>query len=36
MPRLRQVARGEAGPLATKMHDLLFPGRDPGRNREDS
>lgn len=29
MPRLRQVARAEAGSLATKMYDLLFPGRDP-------
>lgn len=29
MPRLRQVSRGEAGGLALKMYELLFPGRDP-------
>ena len=29
MPRLRQVPRSEAGPLATRMYDMLFPGRDP-------
>ena len=29
MPRLRQVARREAGILATRLYDLLFPGRDP-------
>lgn len=29
MPRLRQVARSEAGSLASRMYDLLFPGRDP-------
>ncbi|MCB1732335.1 MAG: carboxymuconolactone decarboxylase family protein, partial [Halieaceae bacterium] len=29
MPRLRQVARREAGTLATRLYDLLFPGRDP-------
>ena len=29
MPRLRQVARRDAGTLATKLYDLLFPGRDP-------
>lgn len=29
MPRLREVAREEAGSLATRMYDLLFPGRDP-------
>ena len=29
MPRLRQVPRAEAGSLATRMYDLLFPGRDP-------
>ncbi len=29
MPRLRQVPRNEAGSLATRMYDLLFPGRDP-------
>ncbi len=31
MPRLREVAREEAGSLATRMYDLLFPGRDPVR-----
>ena len=29
MPRLRQVSRSEAGPLALRMYDMLFPGRDP-------
>ena len=29
MPRLRQVSRREAGPLATRLYDMLFPGRDP-------
>ena len=29
MPRLREVTREEAGSLATRMYDLLFPGRDP-------
>ena len=29
MPRLRQVARREAGTFATRLYDLLFPGRDP-------
>lgn len=29
MPRLRQVSRADAGPLATQMYDLLFEGRDP-------
>ena len=29
MPRLRQVPRADAGPLATTMYDMLFPGRDP-------
>lgn len=29
MPRLRQVPRSEAGPLATLMYDMLFQDRDP-------
>ncbi|MEH6583644.1 MAG: carboxymuconolactone decarboxylase family protein [Halioglobus sp.] len=29
MPRLRQVPRSEADPIATLMYDMLFPGRDP-------
>ncbi|HET7406737.1 MAG TPA: carboxymuconolactone decarboxylase family protein [Mycobacteriales bacterium] len=30
MPRLRQVGRAEAGPLATRLYDRLFgPDRDP-------
>jgi alkylhydroperoxidase family enzyme len=29
MPRLRQVPRAEAGPLAIRMYDLLFGDRDP-------
>ncbi|MAT94675.1 MAG: carboxymuconolactone decarboxylase [Halioglobus sp.] len=29
MPRLRQVPRAEADPVATAMYDMLFPGRDP-------
>jgi alkylhydroperoxidase family enzyme len=29
MPRLRQVPRSEAGPLATKLYDMLFGERDP-------
>jgi alkylhydroperoxidase family enzyme len=29
MPRLRQVPRADAGPLATQMYDLLFGERDP-------
>ncbi len=29
MPRLRQVPRSDADPLATRMYDLIFPGRDP-------
>ena len=29
MPRLRQVPRAEAGPLATALYDMLFGERDP-------
>ncbi len=29
MPRLRQVPRAEAGPLATTLYDMLFGERDP-------
>ena len=29
MPRLRQVPRAEADPIATAMYDRLFGGRDP-------
>jgi alkylhydroperoxidase family enzyme len=29
MPRLRQVPRSEAGPLATLMYNMLFQDRDP-------
>ena len=29
MPRLRQVPRSEADPVALGMYDRLFPGRDP-------
>ncbi len=29
MPRLRQVPRAEAGPLATRLYDMLFGERDP-------
>lgn len=29
MPRLRQVPRSEADPIATLMYDMLFGGRDP-------
>ncbi len=29
MPRLRQVARADADPLALQMYDLLFGDRDP-------
>jgi alkylhydroperoxidase family enzyme len=29
MPRLKQVSREEAGPLAIQMYDLLFGKRDP-------
>lgn len=29
MPRLKQVPRNEAGPLATQMYDMLFGDRDP-------
>jgi alkylhydroperoxidase family enzyme len=29
MPRLRQVPRSEAGPLAVRMYDMLFGDRDP-------
>jgi alkylhydroperoxidase family enzyme len=29
MPRLRQVPRSDAGPLATKLYDMLFGERDP-------
>ncbi|MCX2981929.1 carboxymuconolactone decarboxylase family protein [Halieaceae bacterium IMCC14734] len=29
MPRLRQVPRSEAGPVATMMYDMLFGDRDP-------
>jgi alkylhydroperoxidase family enzyme len=29
MPRLRQVPRSEAGPLAIRMYDLIFGARDP-------
>jgi alkylhydroperoxidase family enzyme len=29
MPRLRQVSRADAGPLATSMYDFIFGERDP-------
>jgi hypothetical protein len=29
MPRLRQVPRSEADPIALSMYDLLFGDRDP-------
>jgi alkylhydroperoxidase family enzyme len=29
MPRLRQVSRADAGPLATRMYDFIFGDRDP-------
>ena len=29
MPRLRQVPRAEADPIATMMYDMLFGERDP-------
>jgi alkylhydroperoxidase family enzyme len=29
MPRLRQLGRAEAGPLANKLYDMLFGERDP-------
>ncbi len=29
MPRLRQISRSEADPIATKIYDVVFPGRDP-------
>lgn len=29
MPRLRQVSRADADPLATRMYDMLFGERDP-------
>ena len=29
MPRLRQVPRAEADPIATRMYDMLFDERDP-------
>ena len=29
MPRLRQVPRAEAGPIAATMYNLLFGERDP-------
>ena len=29
MPRLRQVPRADADPIATQMYDMLFGERDP-------
>ena len=29
MPRLRQVSRADADPIATRMYDMLFGDRDP-------
>ena len=33
MPRLRQVPRAEAHPLAQQIYTMLFGDRDPGRRR---
>ena len=29
MPRLRQVSRADADPIATRLYDMLFGDRDP-------